>query len=37
MIEADQKDWHMALLIFKEMGWQPARPLEALVLRVPCY
>jgi hypothetical protein len=29
MIEAAQKDWHMALLIFREMGWQPARPLEA--------
>jgi hypothetical protein len=29
MIEADQQDWHMALLIFQEMGWQPARPLEA--------
>jgi hypothetical protein len=30
MIEA-QKDWHMALLIFQEMGWQPARPLQAYV------
>jgi hypothetical protein len=29
MIEADQKDWHMALLVFQEMGWQPTRPLEA--------
>jgi hypothetical protein len=29
MIEAAQKDWHMALLIFKEMGWKPPRPLEA--------
>lgn len=29
MIEADQRDWHMALLIFQEMGWEPARPLEA--------
>lgn len=28
MIEVLQKDWHMALLIFQEMGWQPARPLE---------
>jgi hypothetical protein len=29
MIEADQKDWHMTLLIFQEMGWRPERPLEA--------
>lgn len=29
MIEVAQNDWHMALLIFQEMGWQPARPLEA--------
>jgi hypothetical protein len=28
MIEAFQKEWHMALLIFQEMGWQPARALE---------
>jgi len=28
MVEADQKDWHMALLIFQEMGWLPVRPLE---------
>jgi hypothetical protein len=31
MIEADQQDWHMALLIFREMGWLPERPLEAYV------
>ena len=29
MIEATQKDWQMALLIFQEMGWQPAHPVEA--------
>ena len=29
MIELDQQDWHAALLIFQEMGWQPAHPLEA--------
>ena len=29
MIEALQKEWHMALAIFNKMGWQPARPLEA--------
>ena len=28
MIEAALKDWHMALLIFQEMGWRPSRPLE---------
>ena len=28
MIEVGQKDWHMALLIFQEMGWHPAHPLE---------
>ena len=31
IIEAAQKDWHMALLIFKEMDWRPPRPLEAYV------
>ncbi len=29
MIEIAEKDWHTALLIFREMGWEPARPLEA--------
>ena len=31
MIEATANYWHMALLIFRETGWQPARPLEAYV------
>jgi hypothetical protein len=29
MMEALEKEWHMALLIFQEMGWQPARALES--------
>jgi hypothetical protein len=28
MIELGQNDWHMALRIFREMGWQPLRPFE---------
>ena len=31
VIELDQEEWQMALLIFKEMGWRRARPLEAYV------
>lgn len=23
------EDWHMALLIFREMGWQPLRPFDS--------
>jgi hypothetical protein len=28
MIDVAHKDWHMALLIFREMGWQPIKPFE---------
>src|SRR5258708_3164672 len=29
MIEINQPDWHMALLIFREMGWKPERPFQS--------
>jgi hypothetical protein len=31
MIEAAQDEWHMAVLIFREMGWKPSRDLEAYI------
>jgi hypothetical protein len=31
MIEATPEGWHMAILIFREMGWKPARNLEAYI------
>ena len=31
MIEAAPEDWHMAVLIFQEMGWKPSRELEAYI------
>jgi hypothetical protein len=29
MLEVKRQDWHMALLIFREMGWKSERPVEA--------
>src|SRR5206468_1025950 len=29
VLELHPSDWRMALLIFKEMGWTPERPVEA--------
>jgi len=35
LLELHPSDWHMALLIFKEMGWTPERPIEAYIHPLP--
>lgn len=31
LVEVQPEDWHMAVLIFREMGWKPVRQLEAYI------
>jgi hypothetical protein len=34
MLEVLQNEWHMALLIFQELGWHPARALETYAYKL---